>query len=56
MKTIYLGRTIRNRCPRCGESPLFSKICSTTMKVFLLRIQIQSEMVFIGGIPIEITP
>ena len=54
MKTIYLRRTIRNRCPRCGEGPVLKNLFNRHDKCSSCNFEYSREDgFFIGGIPIS---
>ena len=54
MKTIYLRRTIRNRCPRCGEGHVLKNLFNRHDKCSSCELTYSREDgFFIGGIPIS---
>ena len=54
MKTIYLRRTIRNRCPRCGQGPVLKNLFDRHDKCSSCNFEYSREDgFFIGGIPIS---
>ena len=54
MKTIYLCRAIRNRCPRCGEGLVLKNLFNRHDKCSSCNFEYSREDgFFIGGIPIS---
>ena len=54
MKPFYLYRTIRNRCPRCGEGAVLENLFNRHDKCSSCGFQYSREDgFFIGGIPIS---
>ena len=54
MKTIYLRRTIRNRCPRCGEGRVLKNLFNRHENCSSCKFEYSREDgFFIGGIPIS---
>jgi len=54
VKIIYLHRTIRNRCPRCGEGPVLKNLFNRHDRCSCCDFEYSREDgFFIGGIPIS---
>lgn len=54
MKTIYLKRTFKNRCPRCGEGRVLKDVYSREQSCSVCKLEYNRENgFFLGGVPVN---
>ena len=54
MKTIYLKRAIKNRCPRCGKGKVLKDIYSREENCSVCKLEYNRENgFFLGGVPVS---